>query len=197
MSATNRGEIRSENDYYPTPDWLIRPILPYVMPGGGVPVPEGGREFNILEPSCGSGAIVEELEAYPTRVPVCIDCLDIAPRGFDCRQADFLAEDPEPIFDLVITNPPYSAAQEFIDHSRKFLRSQDSVLCFLLRLNFLGSQKRASWWREHGPSGLYVTPRRPSFRKGGTDATEYAWFIWDGRPALPIEFLETELPKYR
>lgn len=196
MSATNRGEIRSENDFYPTPIWLIQPILPFVLPGK-TRVPESEEEFTILEPACGSGSIVTEIENFPTRVPLCIDCMDIDPNSFDCRQGDFLEEDPEPIFDLIITNPPYSYAQEFIDHARKFLRGPESALCFLLRINFLGAQKRASWWRENGPSGIYVTPRRPSFRKGKTDATEYAWFLWDERPALPIEFLETELPKYR
>ena len=48
----------------------------------------------------------------------------------------------------------------------------------LLRLNWLGSEDRAAWLRRHPPS-VYVLPNRPSFVEGGgTDATEYAWFIW-------------------
>jgi hypothetical protein len=48
----------------------------------------------------------------------------------------------------------------------------------LLRLPWLGSQKRAQWQREN-PSNIHVLPKRPSFTADGkTDATEYAWFIW-------------------
>lgn len=37
--------------------------------------------------------------------------------------------------------------------------------------------RRADFHRRH-PSDVFVLPRRPSFTGGGTDATEYAWFVW-------------------
>jgi len=48
----------------------------------------------------------------------------------------------------------------------------------LLRLNFLASERRQEWMKTDTPD-VYVLPNRPSFRGKGSDATEYAWFVWD------------------
>ena len=99
------------------------------------------------------------------------------------------------MYDIVLTNPPYSLAQEFVDHAMKFRRTELSLVAMLLRINFLGSKKRAKWLRENTPT-VAVSPRRPQFCKNkhgkkGTDATEYAWFLWDGqKPTVLI--LNTE-----
>lgn len=64
--------------------------------------------------------------------------------------------------------------------------TMSDVVCMLLRVNFLGSQKRAAWMRANTPS-VYVLPKRPSFKSDGkTDATEYAWFLWDGKPSRVV-----------
>ena len=47
----------------------------------------------------------------------------------------------------------------------------------LLRLNYLGSEKRAAFFQEVPPD-VYVLPNRPSFVRGGNDSCEYAWFAW-------------------
>jgi hypothetical protein len=47
----------------------------------------------------------------------------------------------------------------------------------LLRLNFLGGAKRTAFLRARPPD-IYVLPNRPSFTGHGTDACEYAWFVW-------------------
>ena len=77
--------------------------------------------------------------------------------------------------DLILTNPPFSLAQEFIE---KAIKEADTVI-MLLRLNYLGSQKRNIFWNKFPPTALHVLSKRPSFTGSGTDATEYAWFIWD------------------
>jgi hypothetical protein len=77
--------------------------------------------------------------------------------------------------DVIITNPPFSLAKEFIDHSLKNAK----CVIMLLRLNFLASIKRYEWWSGIPPTALYVLSKRPSFTGSGTDATDYAWFIWD------------------
>lgn len=53
------------------------------------------------------------------------------------------------------------------------------LLIFLLRTNFLESEKRFKWWQEHPLSGLYTLHKRPSFTGRGTDATSYSWFVWE------------------
>ena len=54
-----------------------------------------------------------------------------------------------------------------------------TVRAFLLRTNFLESEKRFKWWQEHPLSGLYTLHKRPSFTGRGTDATSYSWFVWE------------------
>jgi hypothetical protein len=74
---------------------------------------------------------------------------------------------------VCIGNPPYLDAAA---HVAKALEVAP-IVAFLLRLNFLGSAKRLNFWRHH-PADVYVLSERPSFDGEGTDATEYAWFVW-------------------
>ena len=171
MSATNRGTVRGEQDFYETPDWLTKAIIPILRPY---------EPRRILEPACGKGAIVRVLEtAFPEAI---IDATDI---NTGC---DFLdRRNHEPVYDLIVTNPPYRLALEFIKRGLELRRTEKSVVCMLLRVNFLGAQGRAAWLRQHTPS-IHVSPRRPSFTgRSRTDATEYCWMVWDGlRPTVSI-----------
>ena len=180
MSSTNRGLERIANDVYPTPDWLTRAILPALRKR----LPKG--PISVLEPACGSKQAIAEVirTAWPHAQVTCSDIVEP-------WSSDFLTLQPSPTFDLVITNPPFYAALEFVQQALRWRRTETSVVAMLLRLNFLGSQKRAPWLRAHMPS-VYVSPKRPSFGlnkqgKPGTDSIEYAWFVWDGRrPKLQI-----------
>jgi hypothetical protein len=49
----------------------------------------------------------------------------------------------------------------------------------LLRINYLGSISRHDWWKLNSPTSLFVLSKRPSFTGKGTDATDYAWYVWD------------------
>ena len=86
-------------------------------------------------------------------------------------------------YDVILGNPPYSLALDFINKSLELLHP-GGLLIFLLRTNFLESEKRFKWWQEHPLSGLYTLHKRPSFTGRGTDATSYSWFVWErGGPA--------------
>jgi len=82
--------------------------------------------------------------------------------------------------DLILTNPPFSMAREFIDHSL----SISNTCIMLLRINYLGSIGRHAWWKENTPTALHVLSKRPSFTGKGTDATDYAWYVWDNTGRL-------------
>lgn len=176
MSATNRGAERAPNDFYETPEWLTRAILPHL------PKPAG-----VLEPAAGRGAIARVVQSYwPTAT---VHQGDLAPQSADIQQSNFLAYSASRgLYDLVITNPPYSLAQAFVEKAL----TAAPVVAMLLRVNFLGGQKRAAWLRANTPA-CFVTPRRPSFVGGKTDATEYAWLVWGIEPRVVI--LETEKTK--
>jgi hypothetical protein len=91
---------------------------------------------------------------------------------------DYLAYQPERRADLIITNPPFSQALEFL---QKSLAEADCVI-YLLRLNFLESRKRRAFWQANPPTHLLALAERPCFTGDGrTDATGYGWFCWDKR----------------
>jgi hypothetical protein len=172
MSSTNRGSTqRHPNDFYETPPWLTRSILAEL---GTRLSHVRNRPLDILEPSSGQGAMVAVLkEGFKGARFTEYDVTGSPP-------VDFLKLDPEghAKYDLIVTNPPFKDAMEFIQQAFRFRRDEKSVVAMILRLNFLGSRKRAKWLRAHPPA-VYVTPRRPSFRPDGkTDSIEYAWFIW-------------------
>jgi hypothetical protein len=79
----------------------------------------------------------------------------------------------------VVTNPPYSLSEPFIEKCQLFA---DNVVV-LLRVNWLGSAERTSFFYKNMPD-VYVLPNRPSFKtstKASSDPTEYAWFHWSKR----------------
>lgn len=178
MSATGRSNVRRADDFYSTPEWCTRAILTklrYVSPGYAI------------DPCCGDGAILNEVAKFPPRGPndpspklfgIELDT-DRALRScgrYQVRIGDALGAERWPSANLLITNPPYSLAEQFI--RRAAVELPNAERAFLLRLDFLGAQKRAQFHRSN-PSDVYVLPRRPSFTENGkTDATEYAWFVW-------------------
>jgi len=79
------------------------------------------------------------------------------------------------VYDVAITNPPFYLAEPIL---RRAMQHSRHVL-LLLRLNFLGSERRHEFLRTHMPDDIYVLPNRPSFRGDNkTDSIEYAWFHW-------------------
>jgi hypothetical protein len=178
VSATGRGAVRREADFYGTPAWCVRRLLEACPLPGGL----------WLEPGAGEGAIIRAVRALrqdivwtavelrPEPVPKLAESLggwEIGGRDTIITR-DFLdrstALGP---FDVAIGNPPYNRAQEFVERA---FEVADAV-AFLLRLGFLSSRERQPFLARHTPS-IYVLPDRPSFRGGGTDSTDYAWFVW-------------------
>lgn len=139
-----------------TPIWAVDALLRHIIFRSG---------DRILEPCRGTGNIYNRLpRRHIKRYWREID---------DGR--DYLKYHPRRRFDFIITNPPFSLALDFL---KKSLNEANTV-CYLLRLNYLGSEKRQPFWMNHPPTDIIILSRRPSFTGGGTDATEYAWFIWD------------------
>lgn len=156
MSATGRnlpGHERAEADFYATPPQVTRAILPFL---------EFAAIETALEPCAGDGAIKKAIEATGYDLMNWhgyeLDYDRAEASGF-AKPCDAL-EEKWPDVDLVITNPPFSLAEEFVGKAIVDCPSAEKV--FLLRLAFLESKKRASFHRAY-PSDVYVLPERPSF----------------------------------
>ncbi|MCU7837622.1 MAG: hypothetical protein KZQ83_20580 [gamma proteobacterium symbiont of Taylorina sp.] len=154
MSATNRGGKRIEQDFYKTPAWCTKSLLPLIS---------WDAVDSFYEPCAGDGAIYDLIP---------MDNKDWS----EIQQGrDYLENNHKPV-DLIITNPPYRLAQEFII---KALTHGKTVI-MLLRLNFLESQARYEFWQANPPSHIITLSKRPSFTGKGSDSTGYAWFVWGG-----------------
>lgn len=144
---------RNAYDFYPTPSWCYEKL----------PIDWSLFESS-YEPCEGDGRITSFLSEK-----------GLIAEGSDLQTGtDYLTLGNIQV-DLILTNPPFSLAQEFITKS---LQEANTVI-MLLRLNFLGAQKRYTFWRDNPPTSLFILSKRPSFTGSGTDSTEYAWFVWD------------------
>ena len=164
-------------------------------------MPELRLGGNWLEPAAGEGALLRATEIY---VPKGEDVLwklpswtalelrkeeqenlesfktaGIAKRVI-CPQ-DYFTWQTKAKFDVIITNPPFSLAMDFITKS---IALQPKFVIMLLRLNYVGSEKRHHFMSTNMFHRTYVLPNRPPFTKNkegkwSTDSIEYAWFVHD------------------
>ncbi len=95
-------------------------------------------EYNIIEPSAGSGSFLTPLKAY-MKYGSNLTAYDIEPEGEGIIKADYLKTEPplnKDLQTLVIGNPPFgrqsSLAKKFIKHSVKFA----DYIGFILPLSF-------------------------------------------------------------
>lgn len=169
---------RKEHDFYPTPVEEVEKILKYID--------LRNRGNKVLEPGAGNGNIVETVKKqYPNKHMTSIEireeeelCLTLMSDKVIID--DFLSLDIKEKYDVIIGNPPFTLAKEFVEKSLSLL-NDEGILIFLLRTAFLESQKRYEFWQKNPINGLYVLSKRPSFTGTGTDTTCYSWFIWDKR----------------
>ena len=196
MSSTNRSNKRDghRDDYYVTPPWCVREFLRfwddscqmmnYFQTMDRPPV--------ILDPCAGGD------QTNPMTYPMVLQEWGLHPISMDIRMdspcmfpgTNFLTEDLTGLkADMVITNPPYNLAVDIINKSMEVVRPMGWVV-MLLRLNFLGSQRRGRWYKNQMPHSVFTHSKRPGFYpdnwrelmphldKKGTDSCEYAHFVW-------------------
>ena len=184
MSATGRnleGNERRGNDHYVTPWWAVHRFLEKYKPKEGA---------TVLDPCAANGELLHAIKKVrPDLVLLAIElrpeCTIHLQRLKDAgvisefHIANFTHElaplIPSGAVDYIVTNPPYSLSQEFIEAGKKIVRISHS---YLMRVNFLGAQDRYEFTVKTGPY-LWISPNRPSFTGWGGDATEYAWFTYD------------------
>ena len=169
---------RRTGDFYPTPQVAIRELLFEIAPQ----LPD--RHVIVIDPAAGRGALLDAVNVFDPSLR-CIGAeinaehVAYVRKAHQCIEGDFLGHISVLAPDLWLSNPPYSLAQEFVT---KMLgnRGPGTITAVLLRVGFLGSQKRQAWWQAHPPAALRILSARPSFTDDGrTDNSEYAWYIWN------------------
>lgn len=174
ITTTKQMRPRDTFDFYPTPRPYADQMLDLVGHFHEPPY--------VLDPGAGTGVFGDAVRAaYPEAVIAGTDLRPLPrPVSYDYWQTgvDFLKMRPAPVFDLVVGNPPYKFAEQFVRLSMASLR-EGGRLVFLLRLAFLESERRLKLWRDYPLKEVWVFPKRPSFTGNGkSDATAYAAFVW-------------------
>jgi hypothetical protein len=173
------------NDLYETPPQATRALL------NAEPFLQTPRR--LWEPACGKGAIVNVLRAAGHQVVAS----DIADYGIpitapDYWRRDFFLESAAPAgTEIIITNPPYHCAADFVRHALALC----SRVVMLARLSFLESTGRTDILESGKLARVHVFRNRlPMMHRDGwtgpraTSAIPYIWAVWDaahnGSPEL-------------
>ena len=135
----------------------------------------------IWECACGEGHLAKEFE----KAGHVVYGTDLIDRGYGYQQ-DFLSTSapPLPVFDIV-TNPPYSRADEFVDHAMEIIEEGHKV-CMFLKIQFLEGIKRRKLFEKWPPKVVYVSSSRMRCAMNGdfkkyskSNAVCYAWYVWE------------------
>lgn len=190
MSSTNRhARPTTCPDYYRTPVPAILDFFDALEADWREILDPAGfsfdQPFSVLDP-CAGGDAVHDM-SYPValrrhrlwRNMRRLVTVDIRPDSRAEFKADYLSFSVAEVSPMVVlTNPPFNLAQPVIEKALSDVADGGLVIA-LLRLNYLGAQKRADFFGRHMPSAIFVHSKRMSFSDApGTDSAEYAHFIW-------------------
>jgi hypothetical protein len=153
------GKVNGRSDDFQTEDYAIDVLVPFLE---NLLPEDGGR--GVWECACGDGQMARRLEK----------------RGFYVHATDVqdgtdfltLPRLEWPAFDVIVTNPPFSKKDAFLQ--RCFESATPFAL--LLPVTALGEQGRVGLYAAHGGIDIILPRRRmvfttPSGKKGG------AWFF--------------------
>ena len=165
-STTVVGADREQHDFYATEPKAVELLLD-----------EERFQTDILEPCCGLNHITEVLKSRGYQVTTS----DLIDRGIRAEVKDFF--EYEYWGGDIVTNPPYSQAVEFVEHSLKITEVGSKIAMFL-KIQFLEGKKRKEFFKQYPPKYIYVASSRlrcaknGEFDKYGSSAVCYAWFVW-------------------
>lgn len=163
MSQRDSGYARVAFDQYETPEWATKALLPHIPK----------RVTTIWEPAAGSGKMVRALQ-YGGHAVRASDIQD---------DIDFLTIKTDGCGDnAIITNPPYSCAQEFIEHALDLTYEESGFVAMLLRTDFDHAKSRRGIFADHYAFAkkLILTKRIQWFEDSKSSPSfNHAWFMWD------------------
>ncbi|WP_375458870.1 methyltransferase [uncultured Enterovirga sp.] len=174
-----RHEAHDSLDFFPTPPWATRALCACLAEAD--PALKGKRAW---DPACGTGDMVRPLSeffelAYGS---------DVHPYGAGAVR-DFLLHGDEPVFDWIITNPPFRLAEEFAEKMIGLARCGAAIL---VRTAFLeGVGRHSKLFSRRPPQTILQFVERVPMHRGrlvenGSTATAYCWIVWLCRPHKPV-----------
>lgn len=175
VSSKGYGYDRASGDYYATDPYALRAFLEVA-------------EFDwsgktVWECACGAGNLSKVLEMIPGVNVISTDLYD---RGYGTAGVDFLkAELPDGV-DVILTNPPYKYATEFILHALEILPRDGYCVLFLPITYLSGKERYDTIYRYlYLKSGFVFSGRVHVYKNNDVEASgksnsmqQYAWFVF-------------------
>ena len=159
------------SDDFQTPPEALYPLLPYLK-----------KEWAIWECACGKGNLSDFLKEQGYNV-IATDIM---------TGHDFLKWKPEK-FDCIVTNPPYSLKQQFLERCYKL----GKPFALLLPLTTFETAKRQRLFKKYGVQVVFFDKRinfeTPS-GKGSGAWFAVAWFTWGLGLPNDLNFVELMHP---
>lgn len=176
--GTNNDGSRPKDDFYPTPPGATLALLQ-----------AESFDREVWEPACGDGAISKTLISQGYTV----HSTDLFNHGYGQPGLNFFSFQ-EPIADTIITNPPFTLAEEWIRHAQGLGITK---MALLLKLAFLEGQKRSRLLKRSPLAKVLVFSNRLIMTRNGEEPRgggmiAFAWFIWDSSHSGPpvIDWIE-------
>jgi len=160
MNQRVSGYARQPKDHYVTPGWVTRALVPHMSK----------YSARIWEPACGSGKMVSALRSKGFMV---VKFTDI-----DTASNFLLWDEAAPPINVIVTNPPYKLAQQFIEHALRLMEPCQGSVAMLLRADYDHAKCRAHLFRDC-----------PAFAKKLVLTKRIVWFVEaDGKPKASPSF---------
>ena len=154
------------NDFQ-TPPEALEPLLPYLK-----------KDWLIWECASGNGNLANKLNTLGYRIV----------RSDILTGENFLYWQPDDNFDCVITNPPFSIKQKFLERCYELKKP----FALLLPLTTFETAKRQKLFRENGLEVIFM-PKRINFEtpsgKGSGSWFATAWFTYGLNIGKEMTFL--------
>ena len=170
-----RAEPHDSLDDFPTPPWATRALCEHGLPMNLFP--HKLRELSVWEPAANRGYMAAPLREYFGSVRAS----DVCDYGAGFEVLDFLMPiRPAELPDMVITNPPFRLATQFVRRAMNVARLGCAVL---VRGTWMETVERYELFQEIPPALIAQFAERVPMVKGRLDrkastATAYAWVIF-------------------
>lgn len=162
---------RADDDFMPTP-----PEGPQALLDAELRFIRHAYRGKVWECACGNGAMSRVLQSEFNVVST-----NLADRGYGTTGVDFLKQ-TELQGDVIITNPPFKLADEFI---RKGFSLRPSYMAMLLPSSFWHAagptKRRDDLFRQCTPSRVLPLGFRLDFENLGHPVMNCSWSIWEPR----------------
>lgn len=171
---------RNEHDFYATPDWVTRALLPFL----------GRGKHTIWEPCAGDGKMGAAL-MEGGHFAVCSDLnpsprLALSPYGtpMPITHEDFLSDTIGVPFDGIVTNPPFGRlGPKFLRRALELTRPQRGFVAMLFPMDFDAAPGRRDLFAEHPAfdKKIVLTKRIIWMDTEGVKAApsmHHSWYVW-------------------